>query len=98
MNKNFVFEWDDVKNLANQEKHGIAFEVAAYFLVHKKAVIIPSNRGEEIRFMAIGDMENVIITVVFTRRNAILRIISARRASRDERKKYNEIHGALLGG
>ena len=56
-------------------------------------VEIPSNTNSETRFKAIGEAENKILTVVFTRRNAIIRIISARRASREERKIYNSLFG-----
>jgi len=87
------FEWDEGKAKKNEEKHSISFDLAANLLIKQEYVEIPSNTNSETRFKAIGAIENTILTVVFTRRNARIRIISARRASREERK----IHSSLFG-
>ncbi len=85
------FEWDKAKATTNEEKHGIAFVIAARLILDGNYVEIPSDTNSETRFKAIGKTENTILTVVFTRRNARIRIISARRASREERKIYNSL-------
>ncbi len=84
-------EWDEKKNQINVEKHSISFVIAAHFLQSGHYQEIPSNRHDEERVMAIGLYAGSIITVVFTRRNATIRIISARSASREERGKYREL-------
>lgn len=83
------FEWDEAKNIANKKKHGVSFELAAHWFANGEPFIISSNRDEETRFKAIIDAEDDILTVVFTYRNDKIRIISARRASREERKIYS---------
>lgn len=83
-----MFDWDNKKNQSNFEKHGISFEVAIEAfndkLMHETDKIIDG----EIRTVAIGKLENIILTVVYTYRNGKHRIISARRASKAERLVY----------
>lgn len=89
MNK---FEWDEAKNLANQQKHGISFEDAeAVFLAHH--YIAESNYISESRFIAIGMTQNVMVAVVFTNRNGRIRIISVRKARKYEKSNYQAIFG-----
>jgi uncharacterized DUF497 family protein len=90
------FEWDNNKNLSNIEKHGISFEEAKSIFSDSFAIINEDKRFEygETRFVIIGkiylDMINkhIISTVVCTKREDKIRIISARKASRKERKLY----------
>ena len=87
------FEWDDEKNKKNIEKHEIDFIDAA--LVFDNPVLErEDSRGDygEKRFIGIGILYNIEISVVYTRRRNKIRIISARRASKDERKKYCSIY------
>jgi len=49
-----------------------------------------SNKHNEMRYLAIGEIENHVIAVVYTIRHDNYRIISARKASRQERKNYEE--------
>ncbi len=85
------FEWDESKNAVNQKKHGISFAVVVDLFVAGKYVVIPSDRYDEERFKAVGIYAGEILTVVFTYRNATIRLISARRASREERKEYSAL-------
>ncbi len=84
------FVWDSRKNEANIRKHGIPFEVAV--LVFNDEKIIErfdkshSSAGEE-RWNAIGMVEKVLF-VVFTEVNDCVRIISARKATREEIYEY----------
>ncbi len=86
------FEWDTIKNQRNIEKHGIDFIDAARIFEHPTLTIVDNRRdyGEK-RIAAMGTVENVILYVVYTVRDGIWRIISARRANRCERKKHLEI-------
>ncbi len=84
-------EWDEEKNEANRQKHCIDF-MDALEVFEGLHLLIPSPRNEEERWLAIGMMGDVWITVVFTVRGSVCRIISARRARRNEREAYRKAH------
>ena len=86
------FEWDSIKNQRNIEKHGIDFTDAVRIFERPTLTVVDNRRdyGEK-RIAAMGTVEDVILYVVYTVRDSIWRIISARRANRRERKKYFEI-------
>ncbi len=86
------FEWDENKNQLNQSKHGISFEEAKeiFFSTIFTSVSEKIDYGE-IREISIGKIQSVlIVAVVHTDRNGRVRIISARKATPKERRKYNE--------
>ena len=86
------FEWDDAKNRSNIGKHGIDFSDAKAVFDGIVAVL-DDNRFDygEARQQAIGTLANgLVVVVVFTTREGRLRLISARSASRFERKRYAE--------
>lgn len=82
------FEWDENKNKSNQQKHKIAFEDATDVFNDENRLEYESVKHEETRFLTIGKAFQAIITVVYTTRDLIKRIISARRATNDERRAY----------
>ncbi len=93
------FEWDEDKNHVNQKKHGLDFETARLVFDDPFCVTFVEriNVGEE-RWHAIGSIENIIVIVmVHTYRedgsDEVIRIISARRATRHERKLYAQANG-----
>ena len=75
------FEWDEVKNLANLQKHGVSFYQAQHAFLDKKRVIAEdlSHSSKEKRFYCFGLNEkgNGILTVRFTYRSDHIRIIGA---------------------
>ena len=73
------FEWDDRKDKENQEKHGVSFEVAQYAFADPDRIIAEDlNHGqEERRYYCFGKVGDGIITVRFTYRGNIIRIIGA---------------------
>ncbi len=83
------FEWDPAKNESNLNKHGIDFTGAQ--TIWDRPVLTLQNtqpyRGE-IRYLAIGLYQDREITVVYTLRGQIIRLISARRARKNEREFY----------
>ncbi len=83
------FEWDPAKAEANLRKHGIGFEDAALALL-EVGLMKPSPRNDEHRFEAICILQGVLIVVVWTPRANAIRVLSARRAKRNERKRYRE--------
>ena len=91
------FEWDEAKNRANQLKHGVSFEIATlvfddpFALMHQDRVV-----DGEYRWQAIGRVaEQVVLVVAHTVRvsdegGEMIRVISARKALKIERKRYEK--------
>lgn len=90
MDKN-KFEWDDNKREINIEKHGIDFfdAVAIFNDINRIEKTIMHETGEE-RHITIGMVNGVFLLVVYTLRGKSIRLISARRASKNERKYYKD--------
>lgn len=86
------FEWDENKNRQNQQKHGISFEEAQEIFSGIVFTFIDERfYDEEIREISIGAIQGVVIvTVVHTERNGKIRLISARKATPNERRNYYE--------
>lgn len=82
------FEWDEKKRLLNLEKHGIDFVDAVDIFEDLSRIEKESLRGHELRYETIGTVNDVVIFVVYTYRESIIRLISARRASKNEREAY----------
>jgi len=85
------FEWDEKKNRANIKKHGIEFELAAN-IFRQPHYVYDSPKGGEIRHVAVGSIEEIIIAVIYTVRHEKIRIISARKARKKEKVGYRAIH------
>ena len=83
------FEWDPKKEEANLEKHGISFVAAARLLAtaHYEE---RSDRNGEIRYLVIGEIQQSVLAVAYTKRGDKYRIISARRASKNEEARYKK--------
>ena len=87
-----MFEWDDEKSRLNVEKYGIGFETAAtIFRGNVLSRIDDREDYGELREISIGRVDtDVVVTVVHTDRDGNVRLISARRANRRERKDYDD--------
>jgi uncharacterized protein len=93
-----AFEWDSNKNRANRQKHGVSFELAS-------EVFYDPNRLEEANSMIDGEARSqvigmagdslMILFVAYTERTTDgeenIRIISARKASKKERRRYSSV-------
>lgn len=84
------FEWDEAKCQSNLKKHGVDFADACHIFDGDILEIedIRSSYGEE-RFLAIGILGDQVLAVVYTVRGETIRLISARKATRDEKEVYN---------
>jgi len=73
------FEWDEVKNAHNTEKHGVSFYEAQYAFADPERVIVEDldHSGDEERFFCLGKVQDGIMTVRFTYRDGRIRIIGA---------------------
>ncbi len=93
----YNFEWDPTKSKSNFRKHKISFERASEIFLDPFMLSIfdESHSANEDRWITLGkDRNNVSIVVVHTFRevdsdNSTIRIISARRATKQEDKQYN---------
>jgi uncharacterized protein len=93
------FEWDQTKAASNLRKHGVSFETAVRVFADPYALVEQdrTENGEE-RWQTIGNVEGVVMllvahTVSEQEEIEVIRIISARRANRRERRRYEEENG-----
>jgi len=84
------FEWDKNKRKYNLEKHGIDFADILELFDDQNRIEFENTRSGEKRFQTIGMVSDVILFLVYTSRGKKKRIISVRRASKNERKAYEE--------
>lgn len=86
------YEWDPVKAQSNRDKHGIRFADAIAVLEDEFALTIPDDHADEERFITIGEdpFEQILVVVYTYRGEETIRIISARIATRKERRMYRE--------
>ena len=88
------FEWDHAKAVANRRKHRVSFEEAQSIFLDESAVLIddPDHSRTEQRFVLVGLSAGLrVLTVSHCYRKAddVIRIISARKATRKEREAYS---------
>jgi uncharacterized DUF497 family protein len=88
--KELEFEWDEAKARINLEKHGVSFLTAsAIFLNERLERIDDRKEYGELRWIALGRVGIEVYRIVFTWRGEdLVRIISAQKASKDEREIY----------
>lgn len=94
------FEWDEAKNQTNQRKHGLSFEEAVQVFRDPLQVSIQDRieHGEE-RWQTFGLVHGVLLVMVAhtvheeDQEETVVRIISARRADRKERRFYEDENG-----
>ena len=85
------FEWDEAKNQSNIRKHGIDFDIAKRVFGGMIVTEIDGRKDYgEVRYRGIGTVQGKAMVVTYTERFGRTRIISARPASRKERRKYHE--------
>jgi uncharacterized DUF497 family protein len=86
-----AFDWDDAKAAANLQAHGVSFELAKTVFKDPFAIEFLDDREDygEDRFVIIGMAEGqVLLFVAYTERAERIRIISARRATKNEQDQY----------
>ena len=92
------YQWDENKNKINKEKHDVSFEEAKTVFDDIDALLIPDpdHSEEESRFILLGFSSRANLLVVvhcYREDDAIIRIISARKATRTEAYQYNSQKG-----
>jgi uncharacterized DUF497 family protein len=90
------FEWNVAKDKLNQEKHGISFAVAQQAFADLRRVIAKDDSHSQLeeRFYCFGEVDGGVLTVRFTYRNSIIRIIGAGywRKGKAIYEQENQIH------
>lgn len=89
------FEWDENKNAINRKKHSVSFEEAETVFYDENALLIadPDHSWEEERFILLGFSSRArLLIVCHCCRGAdnVIRIISARKATLQESRQYND--------
>ena len=91
------FEWNEQKDRENQQKHGVAFAEAQYAFADPRRVITedPAHSQEEPRYYCLGKLGSDILTVRFTYRGHVIRIIGAGywRKGKQIYEEVNRHHG-----
>ena len=88
------FEWDPKKALENKRKHGVSFDEAETVFVDDFAILIddPDHSDKEDRFLLLGlsaKLRTLVVSHCYRKADDLIRIISARKATRAERETYN---------
>ncbi len=83
------FAWDEAKRLANIAKHGVDF-IEAKRMLGDMPLLLDDDRRDygERRCLAVGPVDGRLLIVIFTIRDGVFRIVSARKANARERRKY----------
>ena len=89
----YYFDWDENKNRINLEKHGITFEEASTVFFDDRAILFddPEHSIAEDRFLLLGMSETAKVCIVchcYRESDTVIRIISARQATRKEEQRY----------
>jgi len=88
-----TFEWDENKSKQNLKKHGVTFVEAKTVFNDPFAITIedPDHSANEDRYLDIGlSLKGEVLVVWYTERNDSIRLIGCRKATRFERKAYEE--------
>ena len=89
------FEWDPRKNANNKRKHGVSFEEAQTVFYDDRALLIedPDESYGEDRFVLLGlsaALRTLVVCHCYRENDSVIRIISARKADRQERQNYQQ--------
>ena len=90
---NISFTWDERKNRQNQKKHGVSFEEAqsVFFDDEAREFFDPDHSQDEARFLLVGRSYRLRVLLIchcYREREGVIRIVSARRATKKERAAY----------
>ena len=93
------FEWDRRKDASNRKKHGVTFSEAktAFFDENARLIADPDHSEDEDRFILLGLSSQLRLLVVchcYREDQGAIRIISARKANRSERREYEDFRNA----
>ncbi len=87
-----MYVWNEDKRKSNLKKHGLDFRDAFLVYENPDKCTYDASRGDEYRLMdvALAVVKGRLLTLVYTERDDVVRVISFRNASRTERRQYEE--------
>ena len=93
--KRIRFEWDARKAAANRRKHGVSFEEARSVFLDEDALLRSDedHSEDEDRFLLLGlsgRLRTLVVCHCYRQEDEVIRLISARKASSDERRQYDD--------
>lgn len=92
----FEFDWDSGNSTKNSAKHDLSLDQIEFAFRSGKALplglqVSPDTKGEQRFGIVAPNLEGRLLQLAFTFRNGKIRVISARKANKKERKRYEEI-------
>ena len=88
------FEWDERKSASNKKKHGVSFEEAETVFYDDRAILAEDpDEEDEDRFVLLGlsaGLRTLVVCHCYRAEDSVIRIISARKAHREERRDYDK--------
>ncbi|MEM9272263.1 MAG: BrnT family toxin [Cyanobacteria bacterium P01_F01_bin.143] len=86
-----MFEWDDAKAKKNEAKHSISFIFATRAFNDSNRITFVDNRFDygEVRYITLARIDQRVYVLVYTIRDSVIRLISARKANSKEVKRYD---------
>jgi uncharacterized protein len=90
-------EWDESKRLSNLQKHGLDFADASEVLEGLSFTLEDAGDYDEVRYISLGLLHDMVVVIVHTPRESAERIISMRKADKDETNSFYQEIGNRLG-
>jgi uncharacterized protein len=87
------FEWSEAKRLTVLTERGLDFIDAQAFFDGRPLIAVPSPHGEEERWLTIGELNGILLAVVWMWRGQVIRIITMRKARDGEKRRYQALYG-----
>lgn len=86
-----MFEWDEAKAKSNEIKHSVSFPFASRAFEDENRLTVIDDRSDydEVRYISLACIEKRVYVLVYTVRNSLIRLISARKANSKEVKRYD---------
>jgi uncharacterized DUF497 family protein len=90
------FDWHETKQIENFRKHKIDLDDAIRLFLRRHILRRSDRHGEE-RYLAVGMVDEELVAIIYTMRADVCRVISARRARKDEQRAYHQAIGRGSG-
>jgi uncharacterized DUF497 family protein len=86
-----MFEWDEEKAKSNEKKHSVSFPFASRAFEDDNRLTVVDNRFDygEVRYIILARIDKRVYILVYTFRNTLIRLISARKANIKEVERYD---------
>jgi len=91
--KEMEFEWWEAKRFAVLDARGLDFLDGRRLFDGRTILTAPSPRGGEERWVSIGELDDEVIAVVWTRRGSAIRVITMRKARDEEKRRCRSLYG-----